>query len=99
MAALNSTIFFFLLQSSYSDNSIVAPPGYVLAVENSLRYLAYSGTSSGTRSLLNNIQNRFGSISSFTSTYRADGWNLTIGSQIPSCSKYSCLIIGFRVFE
>jgi hypothetical protein len=63
----------------------VALPGKVLAVENSLRISAYGSDTGGgnTEELLTNIYNRFGPISSFTGTYRADEWRLTINRVNP----------------
>ena len=83
---------FLFLQSSYNNNSIVAPPGQVLTVENTLRYPAFTARSNGTRPLLDYIQNRFGPVSSFTTgVHRVDNWKLEIGTQTPSCSKCVCL--------
>jgi hypothetical protein len=70
------------VQSSYLNSSIVAPPGKVLAVENTLRIDAY-GSYGGTEELLTNIYNSFGPTSSLTGTYSADGWRLNINRRNP----------------
>ena len=83
------------LQSSFLNSSIVAPPGKVLAVENNLRISAYGSDSGGghTEELLTTISNRFGSISSFTGSYSADVWRLTINRGSPDGGKCSMVPI------
>ena len=64
---------------------MVYPPGRVLATENyltdrNLRLTGYGSDSGGggTHELLRHFNNRFGHVSSFTGTYRADVWRLNI---------------------
>jgi hypothetical protein len=75
----------FHVQSSYLNSSILAPRGQVVAVENNLRNFGHGPDTGGgqTEELLTNIYNRFGPISSFTGTYIADEWRLTINRGNP----------------
>ena len=68
------------LQSSFYSNSVTASDGRSLTVENTLTYYAYGSDSGGgsTHQLLLHLFERFGSVSSFTGTYRADEWRITI---------------------
>ena len=68
----------------------MAPPGQVLAVENSMRLFAsYGPADVDTEELLATIFNRFGPVSSFTGTYQADVWRLNINRRNPDSSKCS----------
>lgn len=79
------------MQSSYYNSSVVYPRGGVVSVENSLEYSAYGpdtkGVMNNTEELLTTLHDRFGSVSSFTGTFRADQWRFTINRQDPD-SKY-----------
>lgn len=78
------------LQSSFLNSSIVAPPGKVLVVENNLRLFGHGPDDGGgrTEELLTTIQNRFGPISSFTGTYSADVWRLTINRRSSDSGEF-----------
>ena len=69
----------------------MAPPGQVLAVENSMRLSGHGPDDGGgnTEELLTTIYNRFGPVSSFTGTYQADVWRLNINRRNPDSSKCS----------
>ena len=58
-------------------------------MEDSLRLFGYGSDSGGggTHKLLTDISDKFGNISSFTGTYAADTWRLTIGHLNPESSK------------
>ena len=59
-------------------------------MENTLRLTGY-GTDDGggqTHLLLTSISNGYGNIASFTGTYRANTWRLTIHRQNPDPSEY-----------
>ena len=73
----------------------MAPPGQVLAVENSMRLYAYGPDDGGgdTEELLTTIYNRFGPVSSFTGTYQADVWRLNINHRNPDSSKFIIIIV------
>ncbi len=77
------------LQSSYYTNSIRTSGGRVLSVENSLDYTAYGSDSGGgdTHELLLHLFRRLGPVSSFTGTYQADEWRLTINRRDPDPSE------------
>ena len=77
------------LQSSYHPNSVTASDGRDLTVENTLNLFGFGSDSGGghTHQLLLNLYERFGSVSSFTGTYQADEWRLTIDRDNPSKLK------------
>ena len=77
------------LQSSHHSNSVTASDGRNLTVENTLTYYAYGSDSGGgsTHQLLLHLFERFGSVSSFTGTYRADEWRITIDRSNTDPSK------------
>ncbi len=83
-----------MLQSSFLSSSVIG--GRVLSVENTLSHNAYGidaeyeidrGIDEDTEELLLYLYERFGPVSSFTGTYRADQWTLTIRGD-PSPSKF-----------
>ena len=68
---------------------MVYPPGQVLSIENTLRISAHGSDTRDTEELLTSISNRFGNIASFTGTYRANTWRLTIHRQNPDSSEWT----------
>jgi len=73
------------MQSSYyiDRSSVLYTPGQVVTLErNTYQNLpsAY-GPDSGTLQVLQYLHRRFGPVSSFTGSYRADSWTLDITQQ------------------
>ena len=56
----------------------------MLSVENGSRLLFGYGAGEQTHDLLSSVYNRFGPISSFTGTFQADEWTLTINRELPN---------------
>ena len=90
---LFGSLLIFSLQSSFHTTSLVAPPSKVRVVEeDTLRLSAYGldEQSRDTEELLATLYNRFGPVTSFTGTYRADEWVLNISREDPDNGDYIC---------
>ena len=72
----------------------------MLSVEDDLNYIGFGPDDGGgnTRGLLSHLQQRFGPVSSFTGTYQADQWTLTLNRRAPDLSE-SVMILTLLEFD